>query len=366
MRVVLLVDLHAQERFENVFERDHAGEGAELVDDDRQLLVGADKVMQGIGEGRVLRDDVGLPHELADLHLAAALAGGLQDIAAAHDADDAVGVAFPDRQPAMRDARIHPQHIADREVDIDRGDDRTGREDLGNGDVIQAHGVRHQGAFGLRDLALARRRLRQAADIRIRAVDARLFRGRQGIMQFTEAPQHGRGPADQGKRRGDPRRQRDAEVHPELAGQHDRQPRHQEGNGDDRRDDTQGDLPAGQRIGHEPTTQQDAAQQGAHADERRGEDFEGGQGVALVAPTTLQRHGRLRILAAQRFDFPRGKGRDDAGHQRNAGGAAVQEDKDGPKKTDVHMTADPRATGWRWRGRIPTLTAAGSMETMRS
>jgi drug/metabolite transporter (DMT)-like permease len=73
--------------------------------------------------------------------LPAALAGGLQNIASADDADNAVRVTFPHRQAAMWDVWIHAKHITDRKVDINRRDHGPRREDLRNRDVIEADGV---------------------------------------------------------------------------------------------------------------------------------------------------------------------------------------------------------------------------------
>jgi hypothetical protein len=55
VRIVLFVNLDSEERFEDVLERDHAGEGAELVDHHREVLMraGANTVISEEGESGI-------------------------------------------------------------------------------------------------------------------------------------------------------------------------------------------------------------------------------------------------------------------------------------------------------------------------
>ena len=331
MRIVLLVDLDAEERFEDVLEGDHAGECAELVDHHREVLVRADEVVQGVGERRVLGHDVRLAHELADADLAAVLAGGLQDIATTDDAHDTIRVVLPDRQATVRDARIEPEHVGDGEVGFDRRDDRSRREHLRDRDVVEADGVGDEVALGLGDLAFAGRGLGEAADIRIGAIHARLFRRSERVVEFPEGAKDLGGAADELERGGDAGGEGHAEMHAHLAREHDRQPGHHEGDGDEGQGREHADLPADIQAAQEARIEEEAAQQGAHADEGGGKDLEGGEGVALVAARALDRDGGLGVLAAEILQFGMGEGRNDPGHERDTRRAAVEEDEDRPE-----------------------------------
>ena len=293
--------------------------------------MGADEVMQRVGQRGVLGHDVGLAHQLADTDLAAVLAGGLQDVATTHDAHDAVGIVLPDRHAAMGDVRVEAEHVGHREVGFDRRDDRAGREDVRDRDVVEAHRVGDEVALGLGDLAFAGGGLREAADIGVGAVHAGLLGRRERVVQLAEGAEDLGGAADELEGRGDAGREGEAEMHADLAGQHDRQPGHHEGDGDEgqRREDA--DLPAYGQSVQQTRLDEEAAEQGAHADEGAGEDFEGRERVALVAARALDRDRGLGVLAAEFLEFGVGEGGNHPGHERDARRATVEEDEDRPK-----------------------------------
>ena len=123
----------------------------------------------------------------------------------------------------------------------------------------------------------------------------------------------------------------DAEMHAHLAGKHDRQPGHHEGDGDEGQRSEEAHLPA---LGHalkEAGADEEAAQQGAHPDEGGGKDLEGRERVALVAAGAFDRDRGLGVLAAKLFELGMGEGGDHPGHERDARRAAVEEDEDRPE-----------------------------------
>jgi len=81
----------------------------------------------------------------------------------------------------------------------------------------------------------------------------------------------------------------------------------------------------------ETGAEQEAAEQGAHADEGAGKDLEGRERVALVAARALDRDRGLGVLAAEFLEFGVGEGGNHPGHERDARRATVEEDEDRPK-----------------------------------
>lgn len=93
-------------------------------------------------------------------------------------------------------------------------------------------------------------------------------------MELTEGAEDLGGAANELERRGDARGEGDAEVHPHLAREHDRQPRHHEGNGNEGQSREHADLPTEGQAVQEARVEEEAAKQGAHPDKSGGKDFE--------------------------------------------------------------------------------------------
>ena len=88
-------------------------------------------------------------------------------------------------------------------------------------------------------------------------------------------------------------------MHAHLAREHDRQPSHHKGESDKGQGREYADLPADGQSVLVARLEEEAAEQGAHPDERGGKDFESREGITLVAARALDGDRGLGILPAE-------------------------------------------------------------------
>ena len=139
--VVFLEDFAAEEIFHDVFHGDDAGGGAELVNDDEELLVGFEAELEGVGGGGGLGDEVDFLHVFTDGLEVEVVSLGLEEVAAAHETDDLIEVFGINGYAGKGDVRVVAKDFVNGSVAFEGGDDGAWGHDLADAHGIEGEGV---------------------------------------------------------------------------------------------------------------------------------------------------------------------------------------------------------------------------------
>lgn len=130
-------DLLAEDVFEDVFEGDEAGGGAEFVDGDSELLVVFEECLEGVCGGGGFGDEVNGLHEVVD----AGVLFGIDHVFAADDTDDVIDIAFVDGEAREGNGGVDIKDFFESEFLIEGGYYLARGFEFCDGDVVEGEGI---------------------------------------------------------------------------------------------------------------------------------------------------------------------------------------------------------------------------------